>query len=68
MQRQEPNRRKLHRDGDSLSHRIRNVMEFQIEENIGAGARELLNGSRTFGSKKLATDFEESDRSAKLSR
>jgi len=43
-------------------------VEFQIEENVGARVRELLNGSRTFGSKKLATDFEEADRSAKLPR
>jgi hypothetical protein len=68
MQRQEPNPRKPHRNGDSFSHRIGNVVEFKIEENIGARVRELLNGSRTFGSKKLATDFEEADRFAKLSR
>jgi hypothetical protein len=43
-------------------------VEFKIQENIGAGVRELLDGPRTFGSKKLATDFEETDRSAKLSR
>ena len=43
-------------------------MEFQIQENIGAAVRELFNGSRTFGSKELATDLEEADRSAKLSR
>lgn len=43
-------------------------MEFKIQENIGAAVRELLNGSRTFGSKELAPDFEEADRSAKLSR
>jgi hypothetical protein len=43
-------------------------VEFQIQENIGARVRELLNSSRTFGSEKLATDFEEADRSAKLSR
>jgi hypothetical protein len=43
-------------------------VKFQIQENIGTGVRELLNGSRTFRSKKLATDFEESDRSAKLPR
>jgi hypothetical protein len=43
-------------------------MEFKIQENIGAGVRKLLNGSRTFGSKELATDFEEADRPAKSSR
>jgi hypothetical protein len=43
-------------------------VEFQIQENVGARVRELLNGSRTFGSKKLATDFEEANRSAKPSR
>jgi hypothetical protein len=43
-------------------------VEFKIQENIGAGVRELPNRSRTFGSKKLATDFEQADRSAKFSR
>jgi hypothetical protein len=40
-------------------------VEFKIQENISVGVRELLNGSRTFSSKELATDFEEADRPAK---
>jgi len=43
-------------------------VEFKIQENIGAAVRELFNGSRTFGSKKLATNFEKADRSAQLPR
>jgi hypothetical protein len=43
-------------------------VEFKIQENIGAGVGELLHGSRTFGSKELATDFEEADRPAKSPR
>jgi hypothetical protein len=48
-------------------HGIWYVVKFQIEENLGAGVREHLNRPRTFGSKELATDFEEPDRSAKTS-
>ena len=43
-------------------------MKFKIQENIDAGVRELLNGSRTFGSKELATDFEQADGPEKSSR
>ena len=43
-------------------------MKFEIQENIGAGVRDLLNGSRTFGSEELATDFEEADRPEKSPR
>ena len=35
--------------GDSAADRVRNVVEFQVEEDIETKARELLNGSRTFG-------------------
>jgi hypothetical protein len=41
-------------------------VEFQIEENIRAGVRELLNCPRTFGSEELAADFKESDCPAKF--
>jgi hypothetical protein len=37
---------------------VRNVVEFQIEEDIKTKARELLNGARAFGGEKLAPDFE----------
>jgi hypothetical protein len=33
-------------------------VEFQVEEDFKAKARKLLNGSRAFGSKELAADFE----------
>ena len=58
--------RKLHGRRNGLCHGIGDVVKFQIEENLRAGVRELLNSSRTFGSKELATDFEEPDRSAKF--
>lgn len=45
---------------------IRDVVEFQIEENIRAGVRELLNCPRTLGSEELAADFKESDCPAKF--
>jgi hypothetical protein len=43
-------------------------VEFQVEENLGACVRELLYCSRTFGCKELATDFEQSNCTEKLSR
>jgi hypothetical protein len=43
-------------------------VEFQIEKDVRADVRELLNCSRTLGSKQLATDFEEPDCPAKLLR
>jgi hypothetical protein len=47
-------------------HGIWDVVEFQIEKNIRAGVRELLDCLRTFGSKELATDFKEPDCPAKF--
>jgi hypothetical protein len=41
-------------------------VEFQIEKNIRAGVRELLDCSRTFGSEELATDLKEPDCPAKF--
>ena len=46
-------------------HCIGDVVEFQIEENLGAGVRELLDCPRTFRSKELAAYFEQPDRPAK---
>jgi hypothetical protein len=41
-------------------------VEFQIEEDVRAGVRELFNCPRTFGGKELASDFEKPDCPAKL--
>ena len=42
-------------------YRVRNVVEFQVEEDIKTKARELLNSTRAFGGEKLAADFEHPD-------
>ena len=44
--------------GDGTGYRVRNVVEFQVEEDIKTKARELLNSARAFGGEKLAADFE----------
>ena len=49
---------KFGRGGNSTRHRVRNVVEFQVEEDIKTKARELLNSARAFGGEKLAADFE----------
>ena len=37
--------------GDRASDRSRNIVEFQVEEDSGAEARESFDGSRTLGGK-----------------
>jgi len=58
MQGQQSHPRQVCGGANGSSHRIRDVVEFQVEEDFKAKARELLNGSRAFGSKELAADFE----------
>ena len=43
---------------DGSGHCVWDVVEFQVEEDFKAKARELLDGSRAFGGKELAADFE----------
>lgn len=42
----------------SACDRVRNVVEFQIEEDAKTKARKHLHGLRAFGCKELAADFE----------
>jgi hypothetical protein len=58
MQGHQAHSRQLRRGSHRVSNSIGNVVEFQVEENAEPQARELLNGSRTFGGKKLAPDLE----------
>jgi hypothetical protein len=66
MQSKQADVRQFYGSRHGFCHRIWNVVEFQIKENFGAGVRELRNCSRTLGSEKLAADFKEPDRPAKL--
>jgi hypothetical protein len=57
---------KLDRSCDCLRHGIGDVVEFQVEENLGACVRELLYRSRTLGGEELTAHFEQPNCSAKL--
>jgi hypothetical protein len=50
---------KLGGGSDGSGNRVRNVMEFQVEENFGASGCELLNCTWAFGGEELASNFEE---------
>jgi hypothetical protein len=45
---------------------VRNVVEFQVEEDPKTKARELCNDSRALGSEKLIPDFAKADVTAKV--
>jgi hypothetical protein len=66
MQREQTHTRKLDRFRNGLCHGIGDVVKFQVQENLGAGVRELTYGSRTLGCEELAANFEEPNGSAKL--
>jgi hypothetical protein len=66
MEREQTYMRKPGRARNGLGHSIRDVVEFQVEENPGACVRELLYRSRTFGCEQLTTDFEEPNCSVEL--
>lgn len=52
---------------DGFCHGIWDVVEFQIEENLGASVRELFDRSRTLGCEELATYLEKPDCPVKFS-
>ena len=47
------------RGRDRFCHSIWDVVKFQIEENLGANIRELLNCPRTIGCEQLTPYLEE---------
>jgi hypothetical protein len=67
MQGQQTHPGEFDRGTDSFRHRVWDVMKFQIEENLGAGVRELFNCSRTLGGEELTAYLEESDRPLEFS-
>jgi hypothetical protein len=58
MEGKHPNLRQTGSGRHGVSHRVRYVVEFEIEEDPKAKARELLNGSRALGCEELAADLE----------
>jgi len=46
------------RGRDRACHGIRNVVEFQVEEDFAAGADEVAYGARSFGDEELLADLE----------
>jgi hypothetical protein len=58
MEGQQSHLRQVRGCADGSRHGVWDVVEFQVEEDFKAKARELLNGSRAFGGKELAADFE----------
>ena len=51
-----------------MSDGIRNVVEFQVKEDVEAQVREFCNRSRTLRCKKLASDLKYPGRSAQFPR
>ena len=58
MQGEHPNLRQTGRGRHGSSHRVGDIVEFEIEEDPKAKARELLNDSRALGCEELAADLE----------
>jgi hypothetical protein len=67
MQGQQAHTGEFDRGADSFRHRVWDVVEFQIEENLGASVRELFNCPRTLGCEELTAYLEESDRPLEFS-
>ena len=58
MERQEAHVREFSGGSDGPGDRVRNVVEFQVEENLGAGGCELMNCAGAFGSEEFASNFQ----------
>jgi hypothetical protein len=58
----------LRRGGNCPCDSVGNVVEFQIEENVKAEARELFNRPRAFGRKELQPNLKQARRTAKPPR
>jgi hypothetical protein len=59
MQRQETNMGKLRSGSDGAGDSVRNIVEFQVEDNLGASGSERSNSAGSFGGEELASNFEE---------
>jgi hypothetical protein len=66
MERKHLHAREFRRGNHSTGHGVRNVVEFQVEEDRNAKARKLSDGLRAFGGKECAADFEEVSHAAQL--
>jgi len=64
MQRQHRYAAQIRRRRHSSRHRVRDIVEFQVEEDLKAKARKPVNGSRAFRRVKLAADFQHPGRAA----
>jgi hypothetical protein len=59
VERQEADVWKLSGGSDGSGNGVWNIVEFQVEENFGAGGCEHSDCARAFGCEELASNFEE---------
>lgn len=66
MQRQHSDIAQIRGGGNGAGYGIRNIVEFQVEEDLIAEGGNTVNRVRPFGSVKLAANFEKSRRAPQL--
>jgi hypothetical protein len=68
MERQQADAGKLRCSSHRSRHRVGDVEQFQIQEDLKTEARELSNSARAFGGEELAPDLDQAGNPAKLTR